>query len=177
MATQIALLRGINVGKTKRLAMADLRALLEELGFTDVRTYVQSGNVVFAGPKAGAAKKIEAGIAERFGFDVPVIVRTEAELAAVVEANPLKAVADDDAKHLVSFLSKKVPAATLDDVDREAFAPEEFVLAGTELYLWCPGGVHKSKLAKKLSDRKLGAIATARNWRTVEKLLAMAREG
>src|SRR3989442_3526921 len=102
MARQIALLRGVNVGGNKRVEMARLRALLEELGYRDVRTYVNSGNVVFSGPRR-SEEHLEAEIAQTFGFEVPVVLRTRDELADVVQANPLRDVASDPAKHLVAF--------------------------------------------------------------------------
>jgi len=96
MPRQIALLRGVNVGGKKKVAMAKLRALTEELGYRDVRTYVNSGNVVFSGRRR-SAKHLESALAEAFGFDVPVVLRTRDELAAVLEANPLRKVATDSA--------------------------------------------------------------------------------
>src|SRR4051795_11256636 len=99
---QIALLRGINVGGNKRVEMARLRALMEELGYRDVRTDVNSGNVVFSGPRR-SAKHLETALAKAFGFDVPLVLRTRDELATVVKANPLRKLASDPAKHLVVF--------------------------------------------------------------------------
>jgi len=169
MPRQIALLRGVNVGGNKKVPMARLRALLEELGYRDVRTYVNSGNVVFSGPRR-AAKQLEAALAKTFGFDVPVVLRTRDELAAVLQANPLRKVATDSAKHLVVFCSEK--AST--DLDAKDFAPETFVVRGREVYLWLPGGIGTSPLAKVLANKPLGSGSTARNWRTVEKLLELA---
>jgi uncharacterized protein (DUF1697 family) len=172
MARQIALLRGINVGRNKRVEMARLRALLEELGYRDVRTYVNSGNVVFSGPRR-SEKHLEAAIAKTFGFEVPVVLRSRDELAKVVKANPLRDIATDPAKHLVVFCAAKVST----DLDPADFAPETFHVCGREVYLWAPGGIGTSPLAKELANKSLGAKSTARNWRTVEKLLALADEG
>jgi uncharacterized protein (DUF1697 family) len=169
MARQIALLRGINVGGNKQVEMARLRALMEELGYSDVRTYVNSGNVVFSGPRQ-SEQQLEAAIAKTFGFEVPVVIRSRDELAEVVEANPLRDVATDPAKHLVVFCAAE--AST--DLDPADFAPETFATRGRELYLWAPGGIHASPLAKLLANKPLGGKSTARNWRTVEKLLALA---
>jgi uncharacterized protein (DUF1697 family) len=168
---QIALLRGINVGGNKKVEMARLRALLEELGYRGVRTYVNSGNVVFSGPKR-SEKHLEAAIAKTFGFDVPVILRSRDELADVVTANPLRDVATDPAKHLVVFCA--ADAST--ELDPADFAPETFHLRGREVFLWAPGGIGDSPVAKALANKPLGAKSTARNWRTVEKLLALADE-
>jgi uncharacterized protein (DUF1697 family) len=166
---QIALLRGVNVGGNKRVEMARLRTLLEELGYHDVRTYVNSGNAVFTGPST-SEKHLEAAIAQAFGFEVPVVLRTRDELADIVQANPLAAIATDPAKHLVIFCAAK--AST--DLDPADFAPETFHVRGREVYLWAPGGIGSSALAKVLTARSLGNKSTARNWRTVEKLLALA---
>jgi uncharacterized protein (DUF1697 family) len=180
MARQIALLRGINVGGRRKVPMAGLRELMSELGYEDVRTYVQSGNVVFTGPDAApekVARRLEQAIETTFGFDVAVVVRSRDELAAVVRADPLGDEATDPGKYLVSFLSDEVDPDHLADIDLEEFAPETFRLDGRELYLWLPDGVHSSRLAKALTDKRLGTTATSRNWRTVEKLLALADEG
>jgi uncharacterized protein (DUF1697 family) len=169
MARQIALLRGVNVGRHKRMQMPRLRALFEELGYRDVRTYVQSGNVVFTGAQR-SAKQLESALASTFGFDVAVVLRTRDELAAVVKANPLRKVATDPAKHLVVFCSG---SATM-PVDPADFAPETFVVRGREIYAWMPNGFAGSPLAKALAASPPGTTSTARNWRTVEKLLALA---
>jgi uncharacterized protein (DUF1697 family) len=169
MARQIALLRGINVGGNKRVEMARLRGLMEELGYRDVRTYVNSGNVVFSGP-GRSEKHLEAAIAKTFGFDVPVVLRSREEIADIIQANPLRDVATDPAKHLVVFCA----AEATTDLDADDFAPETFVVRGREVYLWAPGGLAHSELAKRLANKSLGAKSTARNWRTVEKLLALA---
>ncbi|MDO8212938.1 DUF1697 domain-containing protein [Conexibacter sp. CPCC 206217] len=173
----IALLRGINVGGNKKVPMADLRALMERLGFSDVKTYVQSGNVVFSGPRRAArtiAREIEAGIVEQFGFEVLITIRTRDELAAVVAANPLGEVATVDKRHHVVFLSAAPDPAVVAEIDEVAHEPERFELIGRELYVWTPEGITDSPLFKALSEKRLGVRATARNWRTVAKLLEMA---
>ena len=179
MARQIALLRGINVGGHKKVPMARLRELMEALGFRDVRTYVQSGNVVFTGPDAPAdavAQQLEQEIAATFGFDVSVVVRSRDELADVVAADPLRDVATDPARHLVVFRDSEIDLERLPAMDPADFAPEAFHVRGRELYVWAPEGVRDSRLLKALSEQRLGGTATARNWRTVEKLLALADE-
>jgi uncharacterized protein (DUF1697 family) len=169
MARQIALLRGVNVGGNKRLEMARLRALLEELGYRDVRTYVNSGNAVFSGPSR-SEQHLEAAIAKAFGFEVPVVLRSRDALADVVQANPFRGIATDPARYLVVFCAAEA-STELDPAD---FAPERFEVRGREVYLWAPGGIGDSALAKALATKALGNKSTARNWRTVEKLLALA---
>lgn len=170
MPRQIALLRGVNVGGSKKVAMATLRELFAELGLTEIKTYVNSGNVVFSGRKTGAPK-LERAIAERFGFDVPVIVRTRDELADVAAANPLGDVSTNASRYLVLFADKAIDAAKADDV--EPGAGERFVIRGREAYLWLPDGVHASPLAKAMNEKRFGVRLTGRNWRTVENLLKL----
>jgi len=178
MTRYVALLRGINVGKSNRVAMATLRGLLERLGHSDVRTHLNSGNAVFtvAGRPAAAtvAKKIERGLLDETGLTLRVVVRSRDELAAVVDANPFADVADDPARLLVAFLAEAVPTGRLDGIEPDAFAPEQFYLARREVYLWLPGGIQASALTKALSDQRLGVAATSRNWNTVTKLLELA---
>ncbi len=176
MATQIALLRGVNLGSSRRVSMAALRELLTEQGYENVRTYVQSGNVVLDSGVRGARleRDLERQLAAALGFEVDVFVRTRAQLVAVLERNPLAAVATDPARYLVTFLRAKVPAAVAARLAALDVAPEEVAVDGREIYSWHPGGVGRSELAKSLSERALGGSATARNWNTLEKLLALA---
>lgn len=175
----IALLRGINVGGNRKVPMAQLRELMEQLGHADVVTYVQSGNVVFAPADPGAAPEavaagIEGALEEAFGFRPAVAVRTREQLAAIVAADPFAGVADHPSRYHVLFLSAAGDAEALAEIDAAAFEPERFALRGRELYLWTPEGIGRSSLAQKLTERRIGAAATARNWRTVTKLLELA---
>jgi uncharacterized protein (DUF1697 family) len=174
--SQILLLRGINLGSHKRVSMPDLRALLQEAGFDDVRTYVQSGNVVLSSRAAPAkvGAKAERAIAERLGFDVDVIVRTGDELAEVVARNPLAEVAVDPKRYQVSFLESEPDPAVLERIASLKAEPERLVAIGRELYAWHPEGIGRSKLWNKLAGTGLGVRATARNWTTVTTLLEMA---
>jgi uncharacterized protein (DUF1697 family) len=176
MGRQIVLLRGINLGAARRVAMADLRELLEGDGYEDVRTHLQSGNVLLSSPLS--PRRLETALArrlrERFGFEVPVLVRTRAELAKVVERDPLGAVATNGSRYMVSFLSKTPPAKVVRELEAADVAPERLVVAGRELYTWHPEGVQRSQLAKLVSDERLGVTSTARNWNTVTKLLELA---
>ncbi len=156
--------------------MPDLRAALGEAGFADVRTYVQSGNVVLTS-KASPAKvgaEAERVIAERFGFDVDVIVRTAEELAQVVQRNPLAEVAVDPKRYQVSFLEAEPDPDVLERISAVKAEPERLVAIGRELYAWHPDGIGRSKLWNKLAGTGLGVRATARNWTTVTTLLEMA---
>lgn len=175
----VALLRGVNVGGRNRLAMATLRSALDGLGYTDVKTHLQSGNVVLrpAGDSPErAAQRIEELLASELGVAVPVLVRDAAALQAIVDANPLADVADNPSRLLVTFLSASADESRLADLDPSAFEPDRFVVAGREIYVWAPNGVSETDLTYAFWEKRLGVTATARNWNTVTKLLALARE-
>jgi uncharacterized protein (DUF1697 family) len=177
--TYVVLLRGINLGSKRRLAMADLRELLEGLGYDDVRTHLQSGNAVLRAPtRSGAAveKAVSAAIDRELGLKVDVVVRTAAQMAAVVAADPFGSIATDPGRYLVTFLARKPPASWLDSVDPQAYAPEQAAVVGKEIYLWLPRGVQGSKLARMISDKKLGGTATSRSWNVVTRLAELAAE-
>jgi uncharacterized protein (DUF1697 family) len=168
-----ALLRGINVGRNKRLGMAELRALMEGLGHASVRTHLQSGNVVFESPKRSARPlegAIEKAIAEELGLDVTVMVRRSDELAAVVDRSPYGDRTDDPKKVHVAFLSQAPKAAAVNAFDAREFAPDELEVAGREVYLLYPNGYARSKLTNAVLEKQLGVRATSRNWRTVKAL-------
>jgi uncharacterized protein (DUF1697 family) len=158
--------------------MPRLREVLEEAGFEDVRTYVQSGNIVLSSSKKPdeVAAECERVIAEEFGFDVPVVVRTRDELAAVVKRNPLGKVVTDPKRYQVSFLDRKPDPKLVKELKSLAAESEEFAASGREFYAWHPDGVARSKLWNKLAAKGLGVTATARNWTTVTTLLEMADE-
>lgn len=176
MERQIALLRGINLGARNRVPMPGLRDLLFKLGCEDVATLVQSGNIVLTAT-AGAAdleRDLQAQIAEAFGVDTPVLVRTRDQLAKVVADNPLPAAESDPKRFQVSFLSAPPDAAVAGALEAADLAPEQVAVRGREIYAWHPAGIQSSPLAKLLTDRRLGVTATARNWNTVTKLLELA---
>ncbi|MEV4365829.1 DUF1697 domain-containing protein [Nonomuraea sp. NPDC049637] len=179
MSRQVALLRGVNVGGRNMVSMAELRKLLEGLGFEDVKTHLQSGNVVYTSGKSPdkAAAEIQAALARDLGVSVPVLARTGTELGEILKANPLGDVADDDALHLVTFLSDKPDAGPIKALDPEAFKPDVFRHVGKEIYVWCPDGVRNTKLSYSFWEKKLGVTATARNWKTVSKLHELATAG
>jgi uncharacterized protein (DUF1697 family) len=178
MARYVALLRGINLGARNRIAMPTLREALEDAGFEDVRTYLQSGNVVLSSraKPAGVARKIEQAIEERFGLEIPVVVRTRADLATVLKRNPLGEVATDPKRYQVSFLSAKLSAKAVRELEATAEKSERVVAIGREVYAWHPKTIARSKLWTKLAGKGLGVTATARNWATVEALLELADE-
>jgi uncharacterized protein (DUF1697 family) len=178
MEQRVALLRGINLGPKRRIAMADLREMLTGAGFEKVRTYVQSGNIVLASdsPPENLEERLEQLIAERFGFEVGVIVRTRDELAEVVDRDPFADEAVDPKRYQVSFLEEPLEPSTVEELAEFASESERFCAIGRELYAWHPAGVARSRLWAKLAGAGLGVKATARNWTTVTTLLAMADE-
>jgi uncharacterized protein (DUF1697 family) len=175
---QIALLRGINLGAQNRIAMPALREALGQAGFGDVRTYVQSGNVLLSSDTTPdeVARTIEQVIRDAFELDIAVVVRSRDELAEVVKRNPLGHVADNPKRYQVSFLERELEPSVLDKLNAAAVEPEQLVAIGRELYGWHPSGVARSKLWGRLAGKGLGVTATARNWTTVTTLLEMADE-
>jgi uncharacterized protein (DUF1697 family) len=169
----VALLRGINVGSARRVAMPRLREVLTARGYGDVRTLLNSGNVVLDSglPEDELARDLTTAIAGEFGIDVPVVVRTGAEIAAVVAADPLGELVTDPSRYSVTFLPEP-PAA-----DRIAALPPpergEYRLLGRELYLWLPEGMAVAPMGTWPWDRLLGVAGTNRNWNTVGKVLAL----
>jgi uncharacterized protein (DUF1697 family) len=178
MEQRIALLRGINLGPNRRVAMPSLRELFTDAGHAGVRTYVQSGNVVLASDADPdeLEREFERLIAERFGFEVGVVVRTRDELAEVVDRNPLREVAVNPKRYQVSFLAEPLEPERAEQLSALAAPPERFMALGRELYAWHPDGVARSRLWAKLAGTGLGVKATARNWTTVNTLMAMADE-
>ncbi len=179
---RVALLRGVNVGGAKRVPMAELKKLVEALGYTDVRTLLNSGNVVFTVPKAvsGDAShrislRIETAIASRLKVSTRVTVLTGKEVAAAVRNNPLVSVADDPARFLVLASPDSKALAELKPLLKERWAPEALAIGPRVAYLWCAAGIIESKLWKAVS-RSLGDECTARNFTTMTKLLALVEE-
>ena len=155
--------------------MGDLRELLEGHGYQDVRTHLQSGNVVLSSPlpPRKLEAQLERHLASGLGMEVRVLVRTRAELAAVVRRDPLGKVATNASRYLVSFLSKRLSAKAARELESADVDPAQLVIDGRELYAWYPDGVQRSPLAKLLGDERLGVVSTARNWNTVTKLLQL----
>jgi uncharacterized protein (DUF1697 family) len=178
MTSQVALLRGINLGPHNRIAMAELRELLSTLGYGDPRTLLQSGNAVFTAKAEpdDLARELEREIAGRFGVETQVVVRSREELAAVVALDPLRDFVDRDKLYQVSFLSAEPDPEAVREIAAVDVAPERFVHVGREIYAWHPNGIQRSPLAKLLSDKRLGVTVTARNWSTTAKLLELANQ-
>jgi uncharacterized protein (DUF1697 family) len=179
MTTHIALLRAINVGGNRKVPMARLRELLEADGFERVRTYIQSGNVHVDcdDEPATVADRIERLLLDEFGFEVPTVVRSRDELAAVVEADPFGDLVDNEKFYTVSFYSQAPDPAPFDELDADQFAPERFELRHRELYAWMPAGQARSPMTQHLGRARFAPkTGTARNWRTILKLLAMCDE-
>ena len=171
---QVALLRGINVGRAKRVAMSDLRALIEDLGYGDVRTLLQSGNVLFTGRVGSStASRIEKAILDRLGMEVRVTVLTAPELALAIAENPLGKVATNPSRHMVAILKDPADRKLLAKLAREDWSPEAFALGKRVIYFWCPDGILVSRVAKAI-ERALGDRVTTRNWATMTKLNALA---
>ncbi|MEU1850695.1 DUF1697 domain-containing protein [Streptomyces sp. NPDC019990] len=176
--TYAALLRGINVGGSRKLPMAELRTLLTGLGHGNVATYLQSGQAVFScghGDEESLAAEIAHAVEEHFGFGVDVIVRDHAYLKAIADACPYPA-ADLEPKQLhVTYFSAPVTPERFAEIDQAAYLPEEFSLGDRALYLYAPNGLGRSKLAEHLSKPRInkGVVATSRNWNTVVKLVEL----
>ncbi len=177
MPVYVSMLRGINVGGHKKIKMDRLRGSFEAMGFAQVKTYIQSGNVVFKASKAPPAalcNKIEAKILEDFGHSVSVIIRTADEMKQVVTNNPfLKQKGIDPDKLHVMFLSQAPTAAAVKQVSALTAPLEQIRCLGQELYLYLPNGVAESFVMKKPVDRLLAVTTTMRNWRTVNTLYQM----
>jgi uncharacterized protein (DUF1697 family) len=172
----VALLRSINIGGKNRLHMKDLAAMFDHAGCSDVRTYIQSGNVVFEASDSLARRiprLIPDAIEDRFGYRVPLVLRSAAELQDIVDRNPfLKANVDIKTLH-VAFLADRPQDERISALDPDRSPPDTYIVRGREVYLCCPRGYAKSKLTNAYFDSKLDTTATVRNWKTVLKLAEM----
>ena len=174
----VALIRGINVGKAKRVAMSDLRALVEDLGYRDVRTLLNSGNVVFTVPasdRKAPATRIEKAITARLGLSARVTTLTAAEVADVVARNPFGKIADNPSHLLVTVLIDPAHRKRLLPLARQDWAPDILSVGARAAYLWCPRTMLESRLVVAVS-RLLGDGATTRNWATMMKLHALLED-
>jgi uncharacterized protein (DUF1697 family) len=173
----IALLRGINVGGRNKLPMNSLVSMFNDAGCTNVRTYIQSGNVVFEAEPALVRQIpfiITESIFEHFGFNIPVVTRSADELSKIVRANPfLRAGTDERALH-VAFLDDVPDPARLETLDPDRSTPDEFIVLGREIYLQCPNGLARTKLTNRYFDSKLETTSTLRNWKTTLKLFELS---
>jgi uncharacterized protein (DUF1697 family) len=178
MAVFISLLRGINVGGQKKVKMADLKAVYEALSLENVTTYVQSGNVVFESSESetfALSQKIYEGIEKAFGFSAEIITRTVDDWRELIEHNPFGKNSEKDPKYLHVTLLAEVPDKQLvQDVSTMRFEPDEYIVQGDVVYLYCPNGYGRTKLTNTFWEKKLKVGATTRNWNTVNKLLELA---
>jgi uncharacterized protein (DUF1697 family) len=173
--TYVGLLRGVNIGRSTRVAMAELRALVEQLGYHGVRTILNSGNVVFAGPRAPATRvagQVELALARHLGVTVRGVVLTARELAAAVAANPLVEIASDPSRLVLAVPSNPKGLVRIKPLLEKDWAPEAIAAGPRAAYFWCPGGFHDSPAAEAVR-RAFGDSVTMRNWATVGKLLAL----
>lgn len=174
----VALLRGINLGG-RQLPMKDLVAMFERAGCVEVRSYIQSGNVVFKASEKtakGIAAVVEKAIRARYEYDAPVVVRSASELALVAKKNPFLKPGVDTKRLHVAFLASEPAPADAAAIDAKRSPPDELALRGRDIYLHFPNGVAKSKFTNAYFDSKLKTTSTIRNWTTVLKLLEMASE-
>ena len=175
--TNIALLRGINVGGKNKLPMKDLVAMFRETGCSDVRTYIQSGNVLFRADPTLAEdipSLISESILSRFGYHVPVVARTAQDLQDIVKVNPFVESGAEATKLHVLFLADLPDRAHVEALDPNRSPGDKFAVLGREVFLHCPNGVARSKLTNNYFDSNLQTTSTARNWRTVQKLIDLA---
>lgn len=167
----VALLRGVNVGGNRKVAMSDLRQVFESQGFADVSTYIQSGNVLFTADGRVSRLSLEAAIADRFGIDVDVTVRTSTDLHRIVAENPFAA-SEPKLVH-VGFMATTPKPTLLQRLDLSSFAPETAEVRGSEIYFYLPNGMGRTKLPAYVG-RRLKVPTTIRNWNTTTKLLELA---
>jgi len=175
----VALFRGINVGKAKRIAMADLRKLLEQLGYTEVATLLNSGNAVFTGKAAAADKqaaKIRAAVANKLGVDAHVIVKFGEDIAGIVKGNALEKIATDHSRLLVAMTQDGKALASLQSLAAPVRGKEKVHVGKQAAYLWCANGILESEVAPVLL-RELGELGTTRNWATLLKIHALLTGG
>lgn len=178
MAPQLALMRGINVGGKNILPMLELAAMFESAGCTGVRTFIQSGNVIFkASPKIckGLGLAIAEQITKKYGYRTPVILRTIEQLRETIAGNPFRDEGDEEHLH-VMFLQDKPGAGRVAALDANRSLPDRFLVRGADIYLHLPNRAGRSKLTNAWFDSQLSTVSTARNWRTVRKLLELMEQ-
>jgi len=181
MTTYITILRGINVGGHKSIKMEALRQMFTRLGFLNVQTYIQSGNVIFQNPEITDTQllenKIKNKISENFGFEISVLVLTLNDLENVVENNPFLSDNTKDPAYLhITFFSSLPEKAFVDKINAENYNADEFVCSRKNIYLYCPNGYGKTKLTNTFLETKLKVAATTRNWKTVNELVVLAEK-
>ncbi|HYJ39728.1 MAG TPA: DUF1697 domain-containing protein [Steroidobacteraceae bacterium] len=179
MSRYVALFRGINVGKAKRIAMADLRVLLGKLGYTDVATLLNSGNAVFTGaaePAGKHAERIRQAVLKKTAVDALVIVKSAKDMAGIIKGNELGAIADDHSRLLVAMTSDEKALATVKALANADWGAEKLHVGKHAAYLWCANGILESKAAEALL-KGLKGTGTTRNWATLNKIHALMGKG
>jgi len=180
MTKYLALLRGINVGGHKKILMADLRELFESHGFTGVKSYIQSGNVVFNSEiedEVELTTRVEEMIEVEFGFKVPVRIRTAAQMKQILEKIPFigSDYLDEASKIAITFFDVEPAEAQILELGKFVYAPEQLIVSGREAYSHCPGGFARTKLTNGIIEKKLGVSATSRNLKTFKKMMEMLK--
>ena len=177
METYVALLRGINVSGHNMIKMEALKSILCDLNFTGIRTYIQSGNIIFENKTTDSthlAKMIRDTIFRHFGFEVPVIIRTRSELEYISKNNPFLIERNENIDQLhVSFLAENPDEVHVKKTGEFQCLPDEFFMSGKEIYLFCPAGYGRTKLTNQFFENKLKTLATTRNWKTIIRLTNM----
>ncbi|TRO66844.1 DUF1697 domain-containing protein [Christiangramia sabulilitoris] len=177
MKTRVAILRGINVGGKRKVLMKDLIKLMQDLEFDEATTYIQSGNIIFKSnlPEPEIENKLENAIAEKYGFKVPVIVRSNEELSKAVSANPFLNTKTDRSNLHLTFLKTTPDPELLKELNSKEYDPDSFVAIGKNVFIHCQNKYHQSILSNNFFEKMLGVQATTRNWKTVNKLLELSK--
>ncbi len=177
MQTYIAILRGVNVSGHNKLPMKELKEMLEELGYGNIATYIQSGNAVFQYKKTSEDKlaaQIKEAIKTRFGHDVPVLVRTVDEMQSALKNNPFLMQKDIDTERLhITFLAHEPEKENITKANTYNYEPDRFIISGREVYVYCPNGYGNTKINNTFFENKLKVQATTRNLKTVRELIKM----
>lgn len=177
METYIAILRGINVSGHKKINMNELKSLFAALDYKNVRTYIQSGNVIFECEPTDPRKlseQIEQKILEKYSFDVPVLIRTYTQLVHVIRKNPFIGESGVSRDSLyVTFLADEPQSINIDKMAGLGYEPDRFIISGKEVYVFCPNGYGRTKLTNNFFENRLKVKATTRNWKTLQKLAGM----
>lgn len=177
MKTYLSILRGINVSGQKKVPMAELKSLYEELNLKDISTYIQSGNVIFRTESIkDLSQRIEQKILAKYNFNVPVIIRTMDEMQIVLRQNPFIKESNIDLEKLhVTYLSENPKQENIDKLNTYNYQPDRFLILGKEIYLYCPNGYGRTKLTTDFFENKLKVPATTRNWRTTNELFKILK--
>lgn len=177
MATYLSILRGINVSGQKKVPMAELKSLYEELNLKDISTYIQSGNVIFRTESIkDLSQRIEQKILAKYNFNVPVIIRTIDEMQSVIKGTPFIKEKNIDLEKLhVTYLAENPKQENIDKLNTYNYQPDRFLILGKEIYLYCPNGYGRTKLTTDFFENKLKVTATTRNWRTTNELFKILK--